>query len=149
MVQPERQLFVKGFNIKAIVIGALGMLMLDVMTGIVSFVVFSGDALPAGATQDEIRAVAEVVAQSDGYLLVGLVLGTFSTVLGGYVAARVAKNLPLLNACAVGVVGIAVGALIGGQGESPWWFDAIGYLSTVPAAIVGGFLGKRAMKTGA
>lgn len=139
----------KRFHVKAIVLGALVMIALDMLTGVVSYVVFGGDALQPGATQEEIRAVAELVQQSDAYLLTALIFGTLTTVLGGYVTARLARQLPLLNACALGVIGICVGLLLSGPGQSPLWFDAIGYISVIPAAIVGGVLGRRARKTGA
>ena len=136
----------KRFSVRAIVCGALVMVTLDLLTGVVSYMVFGGDALPAGASSDDIKAVAELVQQNDAYLLSALVFGTLTTVFGGYVTARLARQLPLLNACALGVIGIAVGFLLGGPGASPAWFDAIGYLSIVPAAIVGGYWGRRARK---
>jgi len=139
---------VKRVNIRAVLVGSLVMLALDILTGITSFTFFAGDSLTSGATQDEISAVAKVIEQNSDYLLASLLLGTFSTVLGGYLAARIAKNLPLFNACAVGVVGIAAAILLGGQSDGPWWFSAFGYISTIPAAIVGGWLARRESKTG-
>ena len=136
------------FNIRAVVVGSLVMLAIDILTGIASFAFFAGDSLPSGPTQDEILVVANVIGQNSDYLLASLLLGTFSTVLGGYIAARIAKNLPLFNAFAVGVVGIAAAILLGGQSDSPWWFSAFGYISTIPAAIVGGWLARRESKKG-
>jgi len=124
------------------------MLALDIVTGIASFTFFAANSLTSGATQDEILAVAQVIGQNSDYLLASLLLGTFSTVIGGYIAARIAKNLPLFNAFAVGVVGIAAAILLGGQSESPWWFSAFGYISTIPVAIVGGWLARRESKKG-
>ena len=124
------------------------MLVLDIVAGIFSFTFFAADSLTSGATQDEILAVTKVIGQNSDYLLTSLLLGTFSTVLGGYIAARIAKNLPLFNAFAVGVVGIAAAILLGGQSDSPWWFSAFGYISTIPAAIVGGWLARCESKKG-
>lgn len=124
------------------------MLALDILTGIASFTFFAADSLTSGATQDEISAVAKIIGKDSDYLLTSLLLGTFSTVLGGYIAARIAKNLPLFNAFAVGLVGIAAAILLGGQSDSPWWFSAFGYISTIPAAIVGGWLSRRESKKG-
>jgi hypothetical protein len=135
--------FMKRFNTKAILIGTLTMLVLDLLSGVVSFIVFSGDALSAGATQADITAVAKIIEQDTAYLLFSLLIGTLSTVTGAYVAARLAKNLPLFNACAVGVLGLLAGVLLGAQSESPWWFNTLGYLFTVPAALVGGWLARR------
>jgi len=134
------------FNTKAIVIGSMLMFILDILTGSLLFSIFGGDSLTSGATQAEIEAVGAIIDQNDSYLLASLLLGTFSTVLGGYVAARIAKRLPLFNACAVGWFGIFLGILLGGSGDSPWWFNAIGYISTIPMAIVGGLLARTSMK---
>ena len=137
------------FNIRAVVVGSLLMLALDILSSILLFSVFGGDALSSGATQEEITAVSNIVAQNDGYLLAGMFLGSFSTVLGAYIAARIANNLPLFIALAVGVVGIVVAALLGdGSNESPMWFSAFGYISTVPMALVGGWLARRESKPG-
>ena len=138
----------KRFNIQVVVIGSQVMLAIDQLSGVVLFTVFGGDAMTAGASQDELSAVGKIIEQDNGYLLVGLLLGTLSTVLGRFVAARMAKTLPLLNACAVGVVGIAAGVLLGGQSDSPWWFNAAGYLSTIPAAMVCGGWARRAIRPG-
>lgn len=136
----------KRFHAKAIAMGALVMVALDLLTSVVSYIVFGGAALPPGATPQEIRAVAEMVQQNDAYLLCALVFGTLTTVLGGYVTARLAQQLPLLNALALGVLGICIGVLLGNPGQSPLWFDALGFLFVIPAAIFGGVLGRRARK---
>ena len=136
------------FNIRAVAIGSLVMLAIDILTGIVSFTFFAGDSLTSRSTQDEISAVAKVIEQNSDYLLASLLLGTFSTVLCGHITARLAKNLPLFNACAVGELGIAAAVLFGGSSESPWWFSAFGYLSTIPAAIAGGWLARYELKQG-
>ena len=97
---------------------------------------------------DKRKSRDESNAKSTWCLFASLLIGTFSTVLGGYIVARIAKNIPLFNACAVGVVGIAAAVLLGGQSESPWLFNAFGYLSMIPKAIVGGWLARRESKQG-
>lgn len=134
------------FSIKAIALGVLAMFTLDLLTGVVSFMVFSGDALLPGASPEQVRALAESVRQNDAYLLSTLVLGTLTTVLGGFIAARVAARLPLFNAAAVGVLALCLQFVLSAPGETPWWLDAAGALSTIPAAIFGGVLGRRARR---
>ena len=42
--------------------------------------------------------------------------------LACFLAARISKTLPLLNALAVGVIGLAAMAYVGDGGvENPWW----------------------------
>ena len=144
----ERQFLIKRFSAKAIATGTFVAFALDLLTGIVSLMIFSGDALQAGATQDEIRAASELVQQNDAYLFAALVLGTLTTVVGGYVTARLARQLPLLNACAMGVLGVGLGILLSSQSESPLWLDIFGTLVTLPAAIAGGYWGRLARSGG-
>ncbi|MEO8857112.1 MAG: hypothetical protein ABI343_08980 [Burkholderiaceae bacterium] len=132
------------FSVKAIVLGMLAMFALDLLSGVVSFMVFGGDALQPGATQEQIQAVAESARQNNGYLLSTLVLGTLTTILGGYITARLAQQLPLFNAGALGVVALGTLFVLGSPGETPWWLDLFGAVSTIPAAIFGGVLGRRA-----
>ena len=132
------------FSVKAIAVGALVMIALDLLTGVVSYMVFGDDALQAGATPQDIRAMAELLQQNDAYLVTALVFGIATTVLGGYVTARLARQVPLLNACALGIVGVLLGLSLSGPADSPVWFNAIGYIAIVPAAIFGGYLGRRA-----
>ena len=134
----------KTFSVKAIALGALVMIALDILTGVVSYMVFGGDTLQPGASQIEIKAMAESLQQNDGYLLTALAFGIATTVLGGFVTARLAQQLPLLNACALGVVGVVIGLVLSGPADSPLWFEVIGYIAVVPAAIYGGYLAKRA-----
>ncbi len=91
--------------------------------------------------EEEARQLVESALQQPAYLLIGGVLGLLATVLGGYVAARVADVAPLLNAACVGVFGVVLGILF--IGNSPIWFSLIGILLTLPAAIAGGVLWRR------
>jgi hypothetical protein len=68
---------------------------------------------------------------------------TLSTVVGGYIAARVAKEAIYLNSGMFGVIGISIGLLVGGEylsGEYPLWFTVLGYISITPSALLGGYL---------
>ena len=69
-------------------------------------------------------------------------LGSLSTVAGGYVSARIAKRLPYMNSAAVGVVGLVLGAFLA-DGTLPLWFNLLGFASVLPMALVGGHLAKR------
>ncbi|MFQ5938004.1 MAG: hypothetical protein ACE5LB_16510 [Acidiferrobacterales bacterium] len=91
--------------------------------------------------KEEAMQLIEKTLREPPYLLLGGVLGLLATVLGGYVAARVADVAPLLNAACVGVFGVVLGILFIGQ--SPLWFSLLGILLTPPAAIVGGVLWRR------
>ena len=78
------------------------------------------------------------INQNAGFLLAALVFGTATTVLGGFLAAHFAKKYPYFNAAVFGITGIVLGLLLSEEG--PFWFEALGIVSTMPAAIWGGQL---------
>jgi hypothetical protein len=128
------------FDPKAIVIAMLLSLALDVVASIVLVAGF-GAKLDAGMTQEQVQAAVLAVTQTTGFLMASLVVGTATTVFGGYVAARVAHGYPYFNALAVGVVGIVLGLLL--ADDAPLWFSAAAYLLSLPSALWGGHLARQ------
>lgn len=128
------------FDPKAIAIAFLASLALDVVGGGVLLATF-GTGLTEHTTPEQMQEALRVVTQGQGFLLASLAFGSFTTVLGGFVAARLARGYPYFNALAVGLLGIALGLLL--PSESPGWFDAFAYLSTLPAALLGGHLARQ------
>ena len=128
------------FDPKAIIIAMLLSLALDVVGG-VALVVSFGLQVTAQMTPEETQAAIEAVTRTDGFIFASLLWGTATTVFGGFVAARVARSHPYFNALAVGVLGLVLGLLMGGQ--APFWFDALAFLVSVPAAVAGGHIALR------
>jgi hypothetical protein len=112
------------FDIRAIVLATLAVFGIDFVTGIVLFSVFSDSV--ANASEEQVRAAAAALATDPGYLRAALVLGTASTVVGGFLVARIARSIPYFNALAYGVLGMLLG---------------IGL--TVPASLAGAYFCKR------
>jgi hypothetical protein len=120
------------------------MLILDILVSVILFLVYASNALAPGPSQAALTEAKLSLAQDSSYLMVGLLLGTLTTVLGGYLAARIAKTLPLYNGLAVGVLGLFAGIFLGGgMEESPWWYLTAGYLSVIPAALLGAGLAQQ------
>jgi len=87
--------------------------------------------------------VSAALLQHTDFLLVLLFLDAITTVIGGYVAARLARGYPYFNALAIGLLGIALGIVLELLGSDvPGWVDAISYIVAVPAALFGGNLAK-------
>ena len=126
-------------DIRAIVLATLAVFGIDFVTGIVLFSMFAD--LPANASDEQVRAVAVALANDRGYLRAALILGTASTVVGGFLVARIARRIPYFNALGYGVLGMVLGTLM--TGELPLWFRIVGIGVTVPASLLGAYFGRR------
>jgi len=135
-----------GISIKAVVLATLAVLGIDVIAGYLLASFYGGEAVRDATTDEEIAAVSAALLANRGYLAAILVEGTATTVLGGYLAARLARVTPYFNALAFGVMGLVLGALL--SVDVPTWFRALGLSLTLPAALVGGYLWKRSTTTG-
>jgi hypothetical protein len=127
-------------SIRAIVLATLAVIGVDIVTGVLLTLLFGGPVLGSEMSDEQLRAVQQALLQDIRYLTFLLILGTASTVLGGYLTARMAGSVPYFNALAFGVLGVILGFI--GAGEVPTWVKVIGLLLTVPAALLGGHLAK-------
>jgi hypothetical protein len=125
------------FDPKAIVIAVLLSLALDVLGGLLLLAVF-GSEIDTGLPPEQLSAALDAIAQGTGFLLATLLYSSATTAAGGYIAARLARTYPYFNAMAVGVAGIVLGLVL--TSSAPWWFDTLGYLISIPAALLGGRL---------
>jgi len=128
----------KYIDIRAIVLATLAVFGIDFVTGIVLFSLFTD--LVTNASQEQVRAAAAALAKNPGYLRAALILGTASTVVGGYLVARIARRIPYFNALAYGVLGMLLSTMM--TGELPSWFRVLGIGLTVPASLLGAYLGR-------
>jgi hypothetical protein len=134
-----------GISIKAVALAILAVLGVDVIAGLMLASHFGGEAFRNAVTDQQIAAVSQTLLADRGYLTAILVQGTASTVLGGYLAARLARVVPYFNALAFGVVSLALGAAM--SGDVPAWFRVIGLSLTIPAALAGAYLWKRSLES--
>ena len=126
-------------DIRAIVLATLAVFGIDFITGIVLFSVFTDQV--ANASDEQVRAAAAALATDPGYLRAALILGTESTVVGGFLVVRIARSIPYFNALAYGVLGMVLSTLT--TGELPTWFRVVGIGLTVPASLLGAYFGRR------
>jgi hypothetical protein len=129
----------KHIDIRAIVLATLAVFGIDFVTGIVLFSVFAD--VVTNASEEQVRAAAVALAKDPGYLRAVLILGTASTVVGGSLVARIARQIPYFNALAYGVLGMVLSTLT--TGALPMWFRVVGIGLTVPASLLGAYFGKR------
>lgn len=127
-------------SIKGVLLGIVVALAVDIASAIVIYAGFGGDPARPGMSAQEMSEARIAASRSTRVLLSSLVPGTLSTILGGYVAARVAKHNHYLNAAVIGAVGVVVGAA---TAESyPLWFNALAFLTVLPASVLGGHIAR-------
>lgn len=130
-------------DIRAILLATLAVFGIDSVSEIVLFNAFSN--LPANASQQQVHAAAMALAIDPGYLRAALILGTASTVVGGYLVARLARQIPYFNALAYAVLGVALSLVFSAMAvaDFPLWFRVVAIGLTVPASLVGAYFGRR------
>lgn len=129
-------------NIKAVVIGTavdlITSLVFGLATGIIVGILYARSG-------NDLASFEQYLASSLQVQLVSLTGGLFCIALGGFIASRIAKDAPIFNAVAVGVLGIIIGLFF--IGKNQFWFNVASFLLIVPAAYLGGILGSRTSKS--
>lgn len=133
-------------SVRAVLLASLAVFGIDIISGFLLINLFGGPTLGSGMSDQQMRQALQVLFQDARYLTFALVCGTASTVIGGYLAARLARAVPYFNALAFGVLGLTVSILT--SGDLPTWFKVMGYGLTLPAALLGGHLAKLRMQAG-
>jgi hypothetical protein len=131
---------IRTLDLRAIVLATLAVFGIDFITGIVLLSVFGGEQV-ANASEEQVREVAIALARDPSYLRAALILGTGSTVVGGFLVARIARSIPYFNALAYGALGVVLSTLT--TSALPTWFRVLGIGLTIPAALAGAYLVKR------
>jgi hypothetical protein len=124
----------KDISIKGLVVAAVVALALDFAWSAALLFHISG------ATADEaaVAAAMETLLQDDTYLAISLVLGLLTTLLGGYIVARIARTAKVFNAMLFGCIGIVLNVFT--AADLPLWFNLLNFLLLIPAAVFGAAL---------
>jgi len=133
----------QNISIRAVILATLAVLGIDIVSSMVLTQMFGGPSWGPGLSREEIQRAYQVLMQDVRYLTLGLIFGTATTVLGGYLAARLARSTPYYNALAFGVLGILISTI--GAGSLPTWVKVIGLGLSLPAAVLGGHIAKLRM----
>jgi len=130
-------------NFKAVAVGFLLTLGLDILTGIVMLLLHGDEVTVAGRSAEQVSQDLADVTGSTGFLLVSVLLGTLTTLAGGCVTARLARRYPYFNGLAVGVLGALFGLLF--WSENPLWFNLFALVTVIPTALLGAHIGARGL----
>ncbi|MFQ5683956.1 MAG: YrzE family protein [Candidatus Binatia bacterium] len=134
-----------GARIRPIIIGVIVDYLSTAVSGTVYVILFSmKEGLKNGNSSEE--TIQRILTSPESLLILGLI-GVFCTVLGGYIAGRVAKELEVKHGTLVGVGSLVLTTLegiISGQSTPyPQWYGIMGYLVTIPAGALGGYIAQR------
>jgi hypothetical protein len=132
-------------SIRAITLASLAVIGVDIVWGFLLIGLFGGAAFDSSLPDEQILAAMQMLQQDTLYLTCGLIFGTASTVLGGFLAARLAGALAYFNALGFGIVGLVLNGLT--IGDVPTWFKVSSLALTLPAALLGGHIAKQRSHT--
>ena len=130
------------FRWKAVLLGAATDLVGSALAGVVLLVVFTVLIAPGEGGAEE---ALERLRQSWPFLLMSMVVGGGFTLLGGYVAGRVARHSFFKHALAAGGLSLALGILVFGSDDGPYSgiIAILGIGLHLPLALLGGWLARR------
>jgi hypothetical protein len=127
-------------RIGAVVIAFVAELGLDQIISTILLIAFGHTDFSPDMSDADKLAFVKAVWSDGAFVLLAFILGTATTILGGYLCARIAKVFPYYNGLAIGIVGLVFTLLV--MGEAPVWYTALGLLMALPASIYGAHLAK-------
>ena len=131
----------RGISPLGVVAGTIVTLALDVVVGMALMAVLGAPHPSPTVTHEQYTEAVTAFVHSAPYLGWSLVLGTLTTVIGGYVSARVGKSAPYVNSALVGAVGIVMGFVT--ASGVPLWFNALAFAFAIPSGLLGGYMATR------
>jgi len=130
----------KNIRLWAICVAFMAELVADLIISSVTLAVLADGSLSPDLDQEALRKATETILDSGAFLMNRMILGTATTIGGGYLAARLAKTYPYYNELDIGLIGLIFGILQWGE---PLWLNFFGMATTIPASIYGAHLAKR------
>jgi hypothetical protein len=76
----------------------------DQIIGFILFSVLAPGSIEAHMSEEAAMLALKAVAEQPAFLAATMILGTATTVGGGYLAARIARRFPYYNGLAMGIV---------------------------------------------
>src|SRR5262245_57903522 len=136
------------FRWKAVLLGALTDIGGSTLAGFVLIVVYTLMYAP-GAGTDAAQEMLQQLAGSWPFIMISMVVGGCFTVLGGYVAGRIARHSFLKHAIVAGALSLVLGFLRFRADEGPYSgvVSLLGYGLHLPLALLGGWLAWRRLSS--
>jgi len=131
-----------GSPLKAVTFGVLTDILGTTAASILLSFIYGIALAVGGASAEEITQAATQADPGSGLSIIGFVIGTGFSFLGGYVCARVAGRDELKWASVVAVISIGIGFLIGAQVYAAELNVLLAILG-IGAVMAGGYVGAR------
>jgi hypothetical protein len=132
----------KNIRLWAICVAFLAELVADLIISSITLAVLADGSLSSDLDRDTLTKATEAILDSNEFLVSRLILGTATTIGGGYLAARLAKTFPYYNGLGIGLIGLIFGIL---QWSDTLWLNIFGIVMTIPASIYGAHLARKQM----
>jgi hypothetical protein len=86
---------------------------------------------------------AEITERMRGFsgLMLMLILGLGFTMIGGYVAGRMANRFEILHGAIVAAIGLVPGLFFRDPGL-PLWYDTLSFALVIPLGMAGGYIAR-------
>ena len=127
-------------NIKAVGLGVLtdvgGSLVLGLMFGVVMVVALAVQGVPQNGVS--------VRLQEPIFLIPGMIFGFGFTLLGGFVAGRIAKQKQVLHGAIVGAISLLFGLPF--WTSIPMWYNLLALAGGIPLGMLGGYIARPSRK---
>jgi hypothetical protein len=136
----------KNIRLWAICVAFMAELVADMILSSVMLAVLADGSLSADLDRETLMKATQAIIDSNEFLMSRVILGTATTIGGGYLAARLAKTYPYYNGLGIGLIGLIFGLL---QWGDPLWLNFFAIVMTLPASIYGAHLARKHMTTAA
>jgi type III secretory pathway component EscS len=126
-----------GSPVKALTLGFLTDIGGTIVISTVLSIVFSLIWANQGVSLEQVTARLQDQSLSNPVALIGNVLGTLFSYLGGFVCARIVRRSEMRYAAILAVLNVLVGMAISPSATSPAWL-ALSYGASIAAILLGG-----------
>ena len=127
-------------SIIAVIAGFGTELIADEIIRFILVIVFAQGAIEPNMSEEAATQAIKLIAEQPAFLAAVMILGTATTVGGGYLAARIARRFPYYNGLAIGIVGLTLQLYL--WNLNPLWMNIIALLTVIPMSIWGAHLAK-------
>ena len=128
-------------SIKAMVLGFLADVVGSMVFSIAFPLLLAIILAATGYSGDQLEPRLLEVVQSGPYIMLSLITGLGFTMLGGYVAGRLARSGEYFHSGGVGLLNILFGLFIIRHFTA--WYNILAFALVFPAAVMGGHLAKK------